>query len=91
MKTLLEALRHLAADATLDPTDRLLAAERQIKGYAVRAGNPRWRVLEDLDSEVEAEMLTGLEKNNAFWKAVREYIAHLVNQSLDQDKIRKDA
>jgi len=91
MKTLLKALRHLAADATLDPTERLLAAERQIKDYVVRAGHPPWRMLEDLESEVEAEILTGVEKNNAFWKAVREYIAHLVNQLPDQDKIRKDA
>ena len=81
MKTLLEALRHLAADATLDPNDRLLVAERQIKDYVARAGHPQWRMLEHLDNEVAAEMLVGLETTNTFWKAVHECIAHLLNHS----------
>ena len=81
MKSLLEALRHLAADATLDPTERLLAAERQIKDYVVRAGPPQWRMLEHLDNEVAAEMLVGLETTNTFWKAVHECIAHLLDHS----------
>ncbi len=88
MKSLMEALRHLAADASLDATERLLTAERQIKDYVVRArANPieQRRMLQELDIEVAVEMLGASVNANDFWTAVREFIAQLLNQLRNQD------
>jgi hypothetical protein len=85
----MEALRHLAADASLDATtERLLTAKRQIKDYVVRArANPieQRRMLQELDIEVAVEMLGASVNANDFWTAVREFIAQLLNQLPNQD------
>jgi hypothetical protein len=72
-KNLMNALRTLAADASLDATSKLLDAEEAIRNYLAPAGgNPveRRRMLRELDDEIVREA-------GDFWSALREHVAQL--------------
>jgi len=69
----MNALRQLAKEALLDPTERLLSAEQAIKGYvaAANATEPRsWLVA--LDKEIAREPV------DVFWPEVRRMISRLM-------------
>jgi hypothetical protein len=71
-------LRHLAEDATLDPTTRLVAAAQTIKSHAAKArANPvaRRKMLRALQKEI------GRQPVDVFWPEVRRMTAQLMNQS----------
>jgi len=76
----MNALRELAKDGLLDPTERLLSAEQAIKSY-VSAANPTeprsWLVT--LDKEVARERV------DVFWPEVRRMISRLMNRLHDCD------
>ena len=69
----MDALRALSADASLDPADRFLAAERAIRHYLEQAGSnirKRRSMLSKLNSEIAA-----MDEVGDFWSKVREIIA----------------
>jgi hypothetical protein len=87
MKNLMETLRHLATDTTLDAHERLRGADDAIKGYLPTAKrNPikRRHMLQDLDVEVAAEMSPM--KANDFWTGVRDIISQLLKQLPDGEQ-----
>jgi len=71
----MDALRAISADASLDPTNQFLAAERVITRYLEQAGSnirKRRSMLSKLNSEIAA-----MDEVGDFWSKVREIIAQL--------------
>jgi hypothetical protein len=70
-------LRHLAEDAALDPTTRLVAAAQTIKSHAaISRANPiaKRKMLRALEKEIARQPV------DVFWPEVRRMIPQLMNQ-----------
>jgi hypothetical protein len=82
--TCMDTLRHLSADAWLDPTKRFLSGERAIRSYISQAGKgpiERLRMLDGLDKEIGS-----VPSASDFWDAMHDLIAQLRrNASPDED------
>jgi hypothetical protein len=74
----MEALQRLAADASLDATDRLLAAEHAITNYSRAGANSieQRRMLIALDREI-ARVAS---ERDYLWFEMREFIVQILNQ-----------
>ena len=82
--TCMDTLRHLSADAWLDPTKRFLSGERAIKSYISQAGKDpieRRHMLDALDKEVGSVPSAG-----DFWSAMRDLIAQLRRRNASPDE-----
>ena len=76
MKQLLKTLNELSTNAALDPSDRVLDAERAISNYLAQHGGKfrkHRRKLQELDNELTS--FTG-----DFWSDVRMFIALRLKQ-----------
>ena len=82
--TCMDTLRHLSADAWLDPTKRFLSGERAIKSYISQAGKDpteRRHMLDALDKAIGSVLLAG-----DFWSAMRDLIAQLRRRNASPDE-----
>jgi hypothetical protein len=82
--TCVDTLRHLCADAWLDPTKRILSGERAIRSYISQAGEDpieRRHMLDALDKEIGSSPSAG-----DFWSAMRDLIAQLRRRNASPDE-----
>ena len=80
----MDTLRHLSADAWLDPTKRFLSGERAIRSYISQAGKgpiERLRILDGLDKEIGS-----VPSASDFWDAMRDLIAQLRRRNASSDE-----
>jgi hypothetical protein len=74
----MEALRRIAANASLHATDRLLAAEQAITNYSRSGANSieQRRMLIALDGEIAREA----SERDYLWFEMREFVVQVLNQ-----------
>jgi hypothetical protein len=80
----MDTLRHLSADAWLDPTKRILSGERAIRSYIREASKDpieRRHLLDALDKEVGS-----VPSASDFWSAMRDLIAQLRRRNASPDE-----
>ena len=80
----MDTLRHLSADAWLDPTKRFLSGERAIKSYISQIGKDpieQRHMLDALDKEIRS-----VPSASDFWSAMHDLIAQLRRRNASSDE-----